>query len=68
MKTITPETSKPHLQRSRWRESSERLFRFFSRSWLILFVLVALASTARGRRGTNTARVWDKLHRWRHGL
>ena len=47
MNPITPQTPKPHMQRSRWRESSERLFRFFSRSWLILFALVALASTAR---------------------
>ena len=47
MNTITLESSKPHLQRSRWRESSARLLRSFSRSWLILFALVALASTAR---------------------
>ena len=47
MNTITSENSKPHLQRSRWRESSARLFRSFSRSWLILLALVALASTAR---------------------
>ena len=46
MRTITLEPPKPHLQRSRWRESSERLFRFFSRSWLILFALVVLASTS----------------------
>lgn len=43
MKTITAENSKPYLQRPRWRESSAQL----SRSWLILLVLVALASTAR---------------------
>src|SRR5690242_21783552 len=47
MKTITPENSKPHLQGSRWRESSKRPSRSFSRVWLILIAIVALASTAR---------------------
>ena len=47
MNTITPENSKLHLPCSRWRESSGRLLRSFSRSWPILFALVALASTAR---------------------
>jgi Collagen triple helix repeat (20 copies) len=47
MKTITPENSKPHLQCSRWGELSKRPFRSFSRCWLILFAIVALASTAR---------------------
>ena len=50
MNTITPENSKPHLQPSRWRESSPRLFCFFSRSWLILLAVVALASTAQAHR------------------
>jgi len=50
MNTITPENSKPDWQRSKWRESSERLFCSFSRSWLILFALVALASTAQAHR------------------
>jgi len=48
MKTIAAENTKPYLQRPRWRESSARLFRSWSRSWLILPVLVALASTAWG--------------------
>ena len=47
MKTITAENSKPHLQRPGWRESSGRLLCSFARSWLVLFALVALASTAR---------------------
>src|SRR4029077_4152599 len=47
MKTITPENSKPHLQCSRWRELSKRPFRSLSRCWLILFAIVALASTTR---------------------
>ena len=54
MNTITPENSKPHLQRSSWHEASGRLFRFFSRSWLILFALGALASTARAGGGLTT--------------
>lgn len=47
MKIRTAENFKPHLQPSRWRESSERLFRHLSRFWLIPFALVALASTSR---------------------
>ena len=47
MNTLAPENPHAHLQRSRWRQSSERRFRSFSRSWLILFALVALAPTAR---------------------
>ncbi|MEO8427306.1 MAG: hypothetical protein ABI651_09370 [Verrucomicrobiota bacterium] len=47
---ITPENSKLHLQPSRWSESSERLFCSFSRSCLILFALLALASTAQAHR------------------
>jgi hypothetical protein len=58
MNTITPENSKPHLQRSRWRESSARLFCSFSRSWLILLALVALASTARGGVVPTTPACW----------
>ena len=47
MDTIKSENPKPHLQPSRWRESSPRLLGYFSRSWLILLAIVALASTAR---------------------
>jgi len=47
MKIPTSENSKPQLPHSRWRESSGRLFCSFSRFWLILFALVALASTSR---------------------
>jgi len=47
MNTTKLENSKLNLQPSRWRESSPRLFCSFSRSWLILLALVALASTAR---------------------
>lgn len=54
MKTIAAENSKPHLQSPRWRESSARLFRSLSRSWLILLVLVALASNARAGVGQIT--------------
>jgi len=51
MKTMTAENSQPHLQHSRWRESSGRPFRSLSRSWLIPLALVVLASTARGGSG-----------------
>lgn len=47
MNMFTSENSKPHGHRSRWRESSGRLFCSFSRFWLILLALVALASTSR---------------------
>src|ERR1035437_9723226 len=46
MDAITSGNSQPHLQRSRWREPSGGLLCSFSRSSLILFALVALASTA----------------------
>src|SRR5882672_4600536 len=47
MNTITPENSKPHLTRSRWRESYGRLFCAWARFWVILFAVLALASTSR---------------------
>jgi len=46
MNTIALENS-PHLQRSRPRKSSKRMLCSFSGFWLILFAVVALASTAR---------------------
>ena len=72
MNALTPENSKPHLQRSRWRESTGRLFCFFSRSWLILFALVALASTARanwigGVTDCNCTNLTIKLHEFPQG-
>ncbi len=72
MNTITPENPKSHLQRSRWRESSERLFRTFARPWLILFVLVALASTAQasnivGVTDCNATNLTIKLNQFPQG-
>jgi hypothetical protein len=47
MNGISLENSKPHFQTSSWRASAARLFCSCSRAWLILFAVVALASTAR---------------------
>lgn len=47
MNAVSLENSKPHLQRSRWRESSRRVLRSCSGYCLILFALVTLASTSR---------------------
>jgi len=47
MNMFTSVNSKPHGHRSRWRESSGRLFCSIARFWLILFAVVALASTSR---------------------
>ncbi|MDB6124937.1 MAG: triple helix repeat-containing collagen [Pedosphaera sp.] len=47
MNNTKSKNSKLHLQISRWRESSERLFSSLSRCWLILFAITTLASSAR---------------------